>query len=250
MHRSHLHLHLAAAVASLALVAAPVEAYEPAPVVHGKLVLPATAGFTVLQLVGHRSVGRRILLDPADPSFEVAPGDPYAQDPAQGSGYFLVASGGGAARAVFPLPPLAAGARVPIGTALPHRDPVTGSLPEPPLTIGELCPVQPGQLRLSFIAGLAAVKTVVQVHARLQRSGSAEPAVEYELYDDGSVFPHEDEGQEYFSGDGLVNDGVLVRTITGLEPGQYRYKFLVNRNVEMGDPLAGGDSAWATARVE
>jgi len=155
----------------------------------------------------------------------------------EGDGFFVVARHPAYEIEVGALGPLTIGEETELESFFPLRDLLMEpDGPTPVTTPPTLFPKQPGRAKFVFVATEQAFGRLVNVEILGDFNGFSKTDGLIELFDDGGDFEQEDEdGNIFFSGDFMANDGVYVRVLTGLPPGRLRYNFLLNRNLVIRD---------------
>lgn len=152
-----------------------------------------------------------------------------------GSGFFAVARHPDYEIEAGPLGDLVLGQETPLENFFPLFDLMTGDA-TPVTTPPTLFPKQPGRVKFMFLATEQNFGRLVNVEVLGDFNGFSKTDGLLTLFDDGSQLEQEDDdGNVFFSGDAMVNDGVYVRVVTGIPPGPLRYNVILNRNLVIRD---------------
>ena len=145
---------------------------------------------------------------------------------------------------LVPLPPFFPNGRIFSGNQMPLRDPASGEVSSMP---------KPGEMNFIFLLEFAKKsKFLPSVEVVVQDFDSHSEEKRFRLFNDGSAIDQEDEdGSSWYSGDLIPNDGIYTRTIKGMPPGKYRYRFLINNGHEvMSDPFSvQTNEGWSVVKV-
>lgn len=160
--------------------------------------------------------------------------------PEDGPGFFAVARHPYFDMEVGPLAALSVGRTTTLTSFLALADLETGAqapVNAPPTMTRKL----PGRVKFMFLRRESAFTKLPNVEVFGDFNGFSKKNGLIEVFDDGSQVEQSDEdGNPFYSGDTVVNDGVYVRVIDGLPPGNLRYNFLLSRNLVIRDLFEEG----------
>ncbi len=153
----------------------------------------------------------------------------------RGDNFFAVARHPEYLPEVGPLLPLSIGQTTVLTNFLRSADPVTGEL-SPEFDAPTMVSKPPGRAKFIFVRSESAFEKLVSVEVMGDFNGFSKTDGLLLLFDDGNDNTQDDDdGTEFFSGDGVLGDGILTRIVDGLPPGRLRYNFLINSNLVIRD---------------